>query len=640
VTILNGAVPGFELAEGGLALALLRGLSVAALFSAYGTLLFRVVVAPKAYEKMAPDEAARIDRQLRRLAGASLALQAAALLAWLVVEAGFIADATSLSERLAALEPVLETTFFGHVMLAQLGGSAVLALVLGRNTRLSAGLAVAATLLQVGHSHAIAMGDDPLLLASDGLHLLCAGAWLGGLVPLLLLVRATTPKIGCVAARWFTPMGKLCLYGMVLTATIQGWELFGGLAGLIGSGYGWVALAKAALFGVLFGFAWFNRYRFAPALLGEDGAKAKRVLVRSIAVQTGFGLAVVAAAGILASLPPGLHTQPVWPFSVQPSLVTIQEDADFRREAIGAVLALGGAVLVLALGIAFRRLRWAAVALAAVITGFAVPHLDLFFVEAYPTSFYRSPTGFAATSIAEGAALYPAQCARCHGAEGAGDGPDGKGPMVPPADLTAEHLWGHSDGELFWWLSHGIDSPEGDGLVMPGFAGTLSEDKRWALIDYIRAHNAGLAHGSAGLWPVPVQAPDLTARCGGRPVRLSELRGKLLRIAFTDVPPPPIAPQDGVEIVTILVPPSGAVPPESGCSATDPAVPAAYAAVTGLSPDGLSGKQVIADTNGWLRAAKPIQRDDDVDGLLAEIGQICRHPIDGQGASHAHHHHT
>ena len=54
------------------------------------------------------------------------------------------------------------------------------------------------------------------------------------------------------------------------------------------------------------------------------------------------------------------------------------------------------------------------------------------------------------------------------------------------------HIWKHTDGEMFWWLTHGIDDPEG-GMVMPGFANALSVDDRWALIDYVRAHNAALA---------------------------------------------------------------------------------------------------------------------------------------------------
>ena len=32
---------------------------------------------------------------------------------------------------------------------------------------------------------------------------------------------------------------------------------------------------------------------------------------------------------------------------------------------------------------------------------------------------------------------------------------------MPPADLTAEHLFTHSDGELFWWLTHGMEGPDG-----------------------------------------------------------------------------------------------------------------------------------------------------------------------------------
>jgi len=65
--MLNGAVPPFELAEGGLLLAFVRSLSVIALFSMYGALLFRVVVAPHVFVRMAPELAARIDRQLQKL---------------------------------------------------------------------------------------------------------------------------------------------------------------------------------------------------------------------------------------------------------------------------------------------------------------------------------------------------------------------------------------------------------------------------------------------------------------------------------------------------------------------------------------------------------------------------------------------
>jgi hypothetical protein len=70
-----------------------------------------------------------------------------------------------------------------------------------------------------------------------------------------------------------------------------------------------MVLVKATLFAVLFGFAWINRYRLVPALLGSYVDISKRRLTLSIALQTGFGLAIVITAGLLSSLPPGVHAR-------------------------------------------------------------------------------------------------------------------------------------------------------------------------------------------------------------------------------------------------------------------------------------------------------------------------------------------
>jgi mono/diheme cytochrome c family protein len=311
------------------------------------------------------------------------------------------------------------------------------------------------------------------------------------------------------------------------------------------------------------------------------------------------------------------------------------------------VLALAGAVLVLAVGIAVRRLRWPALAAALVIAWFAIPHLDLLLAEAYPTSFYHSTTGFAADSIAVGGRLYPENCRSCHGQAGKGDGPVAKTLSVPPADLTAGHLWGHSDGELFWWLSHGIEGPEGDALVMPGFAATLSEDERWNLIDFIRARNAGSAYAASGNWPAPIAAPGFSASCPVGSTSLASLHGKVVRIAF--VGPggtrlPPVPADAGVEVVTVIVALGGYVPPP-GCAATDPAIAESYGLVAGVAPDALAGTQFLVDPDGWLRA---MQRPgetvaagwDDPAALLAEINQICRHPLAVSGGADVHHHHA
>ncbi|MGI4942689.1 MAG: CopD family protein [Janthinobacterium lividum] len=609
--------------QGGLPLALARSASVAALLSVFGTLVFLRWVLPRALQQVPPEQAACIAARLRRLARLGGLAWAPATLAWVLLQSAEMAGATTPAGVLAALPVVATGTAFGRLLgmqaLALLAGLAVLGGGGPAREWVALALVGLATALQARHGHAASMYAGPSwLLLSAVLHLLAAGAWLGGLLPLLLVVQMAPRRAGAAAARWFTPLGKACVLVMAGSALFQGWVLIAGLAGLVGTPYGWVALTKIALLGVLVTFALANRYRFAPALLGDRPDAARRSLRRSLALQTGFGLAVLLAAAVLSGLEPSMHAQPLWPFAQRLSLDTVREDPDFRNEVLGAALALAGAVLLLATGLLLRRRwRWApwpALAGAGAIAWLAVPHLDLLLVDAYPTSYYRSPTGFAATDIVAGAALFGQNCVACHGAQGRGDGPLAHGLPVPPANLTAEHLWMHADGELFWWLSHGIKAPEG-GLAMPGFAGVLSPDQRWALVDYIRAHNAGLVARDAGNWTPPLQAPALQATCaGGRSLALADLRGGFVRLVFGPAAAPPTVP--GVTDILVRTEPLAAPSPiaagtseasvsaSAGCVADDEDLPQAYAIVTGTVASAMPGTQVLIDPNGWLRAVQ------------------------------------
>jgi putative copper export protein/mono/diheme cytochrome c family protein len=599
-------LPPFDL-QGGATLAAARDASVTALLSAFGTIVFRVIVAPKAFAVMPPERVAVSKRQILLLAQLGVAAALLGTFAWLVAQAAYMADADSLGAAIAALPTVLEKTSFGNVVILQFASLLLLGGSIGwrdDSARQKAALVVAcvAVALESGHSHAFSMVQGPsLLLACDIIHLAGAGAWLGGLVPLLLLVRMAPPKAAATAARWFSPLGQWCLVALVVSAAVQGWVLVASIPGLIGTAYGWMVLVKLALFGVLFGFAWFNRYHFAPALLHGDPDSARRVLVRSIAVQTGFAVAILIAAVVLSELPPAMHLQALWPFAERFSLAAVREDADFRREVLLAATSLAASAAVFILALVIRRFRIAAVLLAAIVGWFALPHLDLLFVRAYPTSFYHSPTGFSAASIVEGSTLYASNCVSCHGSGGSGGGPLAKHLSIPPADLTAAHLWAHSDGELFWWISHGMFAPEGN-QVMPGFADALDEDSRWSLIDYIRAHNAGNANHLTGAWSRPIQAANFGVRCGDRDVRLSDLRGHFVRLSFGVVPPQ----ADTADGLTTIVagPAAGALPPGK-CVASDETVPAAYAILSGMPPDKMTGTQFLIDEHGWLRAMAP-----------------------------------
>ena len=613
--------------EGGWPLALARGLSVAALLSAFGALLFRGVVLPKLVGKVAPEEAAR---RVARLGMASLVVAVPLLLVWAGLQTSDLAQSGGDLRALAAgLPAAIGATSFGHVWLGQLATVVVGVAILRWKPGWALLPCTAAVILQAGHSHALSMyGGPSLLLLSDVVHLLAAGAWLGGLLPLLLAVQSLPSLGGALAARWFSPLGKACVIAMTITAVYQGWQLVGDVPGLVGTAYGEMAIGKLGLFGALFAFAFVNRYTLAPALLGSDPAAARRTLLRSIAVQTGFGVAIVVAAALLSNLPPALHEQPLWPFDRQFSLVTVEEDPEFKQIVMVALLELGLAALVLAVALSMRRFRVVAAAIVAAVTWWAAPDLRLLLVPAYPTSFYRSPTAFAASSITRGAMLYPSNCAACHGPGGHGDGPLAASLPVPPADLTASHLWAHLDGELFWWLARGIEAPDGQ-PAMPGFAEKLSPDDRWALIDYVRANNAGVAKRETGQWPVPVAAPALTATCAdGTSVTLADLRGKAVRLIFVGGDQASTTVTDP-NLTTLTIGPTG-----PGCTDSDPAVPAAYAIALGTTPSALAGSELFIDPNGWMRSE---QSDNMTPAALAAlVREICTYPL--AAASGGHHH--
>ena len=618
---------------GGLPLALARGAAVATLLSAFGSLVFRAVVLPRVAAR-AP-EAGEAAGPLDRLAWGSLTAAAALLLVWGLLQSADLADAGhDLRRALSAVPAVLGGTVFGRVLLAQVLAVSAAAGIVRRRARGALALASAALLLQAGHSHALSMEGGPSLLLFAGLlHLLAAGAWVGGLWPLLIVVRGMPPRVGALAARWFSPLGKACVVGMVLSAGVQFAVLVGSLPGLVGTAYGWVAGAKLGLLGVLFGLAVANRYRLAPALMRDAPDAARRRMVRAIAVQTGFGVAAVLAAGVLSSLPPAVHEQPAWPFPLRPSLAAMAEAGLAAEVWTGAAMLAGSAGALLAL--LWRPMRRRApmagtLALAGLLAWRAAPPLSLLLVEAYPTSYYVSPTGFAAASIMQGAALYPQHCARCHGAEGRGDGPDAGALPVPPADLTAAHLWEHADGELFWWLLHGMEAPDGT-QVMPGFAGVLSDDQLWALIDAARARNAGLALKSSGAWPQPAALPGFSLACPGRaPLGTGDLQGRVLYL---------VAGQPGVLLAVLARDGSDGHP--TLCTSADPAVWDALAVVTGQSPDELAGSRMLVDGNGWMRAFKAgpdAAAWDDPGALAAAMGPIGAMPVPAAGGMAPHRH--
>lgn len=84
-----------------------------------------------------------------------------------------------------------------------------------------------------------------------------------------------------------------------------------------------------------------------------------------------------------------------------------------------------------------------------------------------------------------GAAIYERHCVSCHGQDGAGDGPAGRGLSPPPGNLVwlsdvPQRQW---DQFMVWTITEGGTAL---GSSMPSFKEVLSRDEIWAVSAYIK----------------------------------------------------------------------------------------------------------------------------------------------------------
>ena len=292
-----------------------RGIHVTALVSLLGTLVFLLVVALPATEETR-ENALGVIQQLQRLARLSAILALIIGIAWLVTEAAVIAGADGVRMALRALPVVALRTQFGQWLLLRLGLILVLLLVLTpRDATIviatvlaAAGLAVQPVL---GHAGAIGGSAGTTLIISEIIHLLAAGAWLGGLLPLFITIGVLPHGAAATACRNFTPIGLSAVLLLGSTAVVQAAEFMGGLPGLFGTAYGQTALAKLAFFIVLLTLAALNRLALTERLAEAGGNAARRLMRTSIVSEAVLGTLVVILAAFLASRTPATHEQPV-----------------------------------------------------------------------------------------------------------------------------------------------------------------------------------------------------------------------------------------------------------------------------------------------------------------------------------------
>jgi mono/diheme cytochrome c family protein len=94
-----------------------------------------------------------------------------------------------------------------------------------------------------------------------------------------------------------------------------------------------------------------------------------------------------------------------------------------------------------------------------------------------------NPVEYSGEIIAEGRAHFADHCAMCHGNNGSGDTPIGRGMWPKPPDMRLDRTQNLSDGELFWIIENGIRF-----TGMPAWSTGTEEGETasWHLVHFIR----------------------------------------------------------------------------------------------------------------------------------------------------------
>ena len=277
-------------------------------------------------------------RQNARLLSTALLVAVVSGAAWLVLAADSIAGEpwrAVIGDGVAWA--VLRETQFGLVAQLRLLAAAVLAILLLKSgARQPDGwlrsLAVATaglflgSLAWTGHAGAGLGIGGALHLANDVIHLLAAGAWVGGLAALVLFLaqpaKSADPRWLTVASEVvhrFSGAGVLGVAALAASGVINAWFLTDRLRTLSGTDYGRLVQLKIALFLAMFCLATINRARLLPRLSPAGDAaslerahRALRKLRRNAVIELALGLGAICVVGVLGVTPPAGHIHSAW----------------------------------------------------------------------------------------------------------------------------------------------------------------------------------------------------------------------------------------------------------------------------------------------------------------------------------------
>jgi len=238
--------------------------------------------------------------------GVNLALALAALVfasMWLVSFAAGLADDEGIVETLGG---VLLESGFGPVWIARLS---LALLLLGASLWGHPGFVASSALLMLTcegwQGHAATWGVGASL--TQAVHVVAAGAWIGGLVPLgraIVAARRNPAMVPDVvtALRRFSSFGIVAVGVIAVTGGMNTWQMVGGVPSP-SDAYGRVLLFKIGLFAAMLGLALYNRYSLDRHMKAEP-ARALQTLSRNVVLEQVLGFVVLLAVSALGLMTP------------------------------------------------------------------------------------------------------------------------------------------------------------------------------------------------------------------------------------------------------------------------------------------------------------------------------------------------
>lgn len=306
-------------------LTLTRGLHLAATALASGTVCFMVLVLEPAARAMLPsppDGFPALRRRLIVTTWMALALTILSGAVWLVLlAADVIGSSVADVARDGGLWQFASATRFGQVAGARL----LLALGLGvlmlrpglRLLHLAAAAMLIALLGMTGHAGATPGLAGDVHRAADMVHLLAAGAWLGTLPGLVLLLSQAQggndpawPYLARDVAQRFSVLGTIAVGVLLASGLANGWYLIATPRDLLATDYGRLLLFKIALFAAMVTIAAVNKYRLTPRLAAPRSFLALQL---NTAAEIVLGLGVLLLAGALGGMDPAGHVHTAAP---------------------------------------------------------------------------------------------------------------------------------------------------------------------------------------------------------------------------------------------------------------------------------------------------------------------------------------